>query len=175
MNDSVRDPAGQALVCDQAAARLAPAGFDPSPVPEWQRPFVERGIPLEEADAGAAEWVARRLTPKQREAVTFLGKSGDWATAAEIGVASGTLYSLWDFRRSERDCCAPLGVVTREYAEHERCYHWYMTKFGRQVYALAQRMSAGTAETASQAQGLPASAIPTGDAPNLHHDSGKDK
>ena len=31
MSDEVgRDPAGQALVCDQAAARLAPAGFDPS-------------------------------------------------------------------------------------------------------------------------------------------------
>jgi hypothetical protein len=97
--------------------------------------FAERtGVPREEDSPDAIEWVLQRLSVTQIRVLERL-PNDDCASAAELNAHHITLNSLWDFRRGERDCLAPLMLVTREFYEGDRCYFWELTKFGKRVKA----------------------------------------
>ncbi len=132
---------------------------------ETLKQFADRtGVPQEEDSDGAVEWVASRLSHKQRAALEGFPLPNKYWLANEIGAASTTLFSLLDFHRYERDCLAPLMLVSREFDPYGRVWAWCLNDFGLRVMTAAQAMSAGTAKT----EGLgakPASAVGTADAP----------
>jgi len=96
-------------------------------------------------DPGAHEWVAERLTARQLEVLKVLAspEAACGGDTRENGLKSATLWSLNDFRRSERNIQAPLMCVAWE-AGYDMRRYWYITDFGRAVLGirLAEQASA---------------------------------
>jgi hypothetical protein len=92
------------------------------------------GIPREEADEGAVEWVVARLTERQKDALVALSSDHIAGTACALGVNANTLWSLNDFRRAERDIWTPFSVAAWDWGWDGK-REWRLTKFGASVLA----------------------------------------
>lgn len=106
---------------------------------------IPSAFPLEESDPGASEWVAARLTERQRQVIQRMaGHKSEWHQASSLAVSASTLASLRDFRRGERGWLPPLSVVSQDFNPFTRCADWALTRFGRRV---AQAIEARSGET----------------------------
>jgi hypothetical protein len=148
----VRDPSGQALVCDQAATRLDPSGFDPSRMSKDEKSFllyaescaVDQGGLLVGARMNADDHAAAKLFCDR--GLMFFGripaallKGGLTAETHYVELTLAGWELAWKLRRARADRKGPYATSVWQ---HEKT-----------LERLAQAMSAGTAETPKVAQG----------------------